>query len=108
MNGLPMNSNAMTLAEMRANREHGGSQSDFSQVRTMAESAAEDPDAPNMVDAMRAEIKRLRGRPSGSARTQIALRVDNATLAAFKATGKGWQSRMNTALEEWVKQHSPA
>jgi uncharacterized protein (DUF4415 family) len=44
-----------------------------------------------------------RGRPAGSAKTQIALRVDNDTLAAFRATGKGWQSRMKTALREWLK-----
>ena len=47
--------------------------------------------------------KRRRGRPAGSDKTQIALRVDNDTLAAFRATGQGWQSRMNAALGEWVK-----
>jgi hypothetical protein len=26
-------------------------------------------------------------------------------LAAFKATGKGWQTRMNEALREWLKEH---
>ena len=49
------------------------------------------------------EAKRKRGRPAGSDKTQIALRVDNDTLAAFRATGQGWQSRMNTVLGEWVK-----
>lgn len=47
--------------------------------------------------------KRSRGRPAGSDKTQIALRVDNATLQAFKATGAGWQSRMNQVLGEWAK-----
>ena len=46
-----------------------------------------------------------RGRPASANKTQIALRVDNDTLAAFKATGSGWQSRMNTALREWVTVH---
>ncbi|MGD0962053.1 MAG: BrnA antitoxin family protein [Methylomonas sp.] len=27
---------------------------------------------------------------------------------AFKATGKGWQTRMNSALKDWLKTHSPA
>lgn len=49
------------------------------------------------------EDKRRRGRPAGSDKTQIALRVDNDTLAAFRATGQGWQSRMNAALREWVR-----
>ena len=51
---------------------------------------------------------RKRGRPAGSDKTQIALRVDNETLAAFRATGAGWQSRMNAALSDWVKKHSAA
>lgn len=106
MTGLQMTT--MTLAEMRARRERGESRSDFARVRQLAESAPDDPDAPNMAEAMRTEIKRLRGRPAGSDRTQIALRVDNATLSAFKATGKGWQSRMNEALTDWIKSHSPA
>lgn len=102
---------SMTLAEMRAARERGESMSDFDAIRRNALAGiepAEDDDAPDMSEAMRAEVKRLRGRPAGSDRTQIALRVDNATLAAFKATGKGWQSRMNAALAEWIKSHSPA
>lgn len=55
-----------------------------------------------------AEDRKRRGRPAGSDKTQIALRVDNDTLAAFRATGKGWQSRMNAALKEWLKEHSTA
>lgn len=53
------------------------------------------------------ETYRKRGRPFGSDKTQIALRVDNDTLEAFRATGKGWQSRMNEALKDWLKSHSP-
>ena len=105
MTGLPTTS--MTLAEMRAARERGESKSDFALSRQLADTAPDDPDAPDMSAAMRAEVKRLRGRPAGSDRTQIALRVDNTTLSAFKATGKGWQSRMNAVLAEWVKTHSP-
>lgn len=46
-----------------------------------------------------------RGRPIGSDKTQIALRVDNDVLNTFKQTGKGWQTRMNNALKEWLSQH---
>ena len=50
-------------------------------------------------------IRKRRGRPAGSDKTQIALRVDNDTLAAFRAMGHGWQTRMNAALGEWLKDH---
>ena len=66
---------------------------------------------PASAEEMRAAIdadQKRRGRPIGSDKTQIALRVDNATLAAFKATGKGWQSRMNEALSDWIKTHHSA
>lgn len=63
--------------------------------------------AEEMQAGIDADLKR-RGRPAGSDKTQIALRVDNATLAAFKATGKGWQTRMNEALRDWLKTHSAA
>jgi len=104
MTGLPMTK--MTLAEMHAARARGENRSDFPDAVRRAATAPPDEDAPNMAGAMRAEVKRLRGRPVGSDRTQIALRVDNATLLAFKATGKGWQSRMNEALADWLKAHS--
>ena len=41
-----------------------------------------------------------RGRPK-AARTKvpISLRIDPDTLEKFKATGNGWQARMNEALD---------
>lgn len=42
-----------------------------------------------------------RGRPVGSTRSnkaQVTLRIDNDVLDRFKATGAGWQSRINEAL----------
>lgn len=50
----------------------------------------------------------LRGRPAGtSTKTSTTIRFDNDVLAAFKASGKGWQSRMNSALREWLKENNP-
>ncbi len=33
------------------------------------------------------------------------IRFDRDILAAFKATGKGWQTRMNEALRVYLKEH---
>ncbi len=66
----------------------------------------DEDDRPLTKEEMRAGIeaaKSRRGRPTGSDKTQIALRVDNDTLAAFRAGGAGWQSRMNAALGAWVR-----
>lgn len=51
--------------------------------------------------AIRAAFPRA-GRPLGSTKpdtkVQVALRIDPDIIAAFKADGPGWQSRMNAAL----------
>jgi uncharacterized protein (DUF4415 family) len=53
-------------------------------------------------------VRRGRGRPQGSGtKRQQTLRLDNAVLDAFEATGTGWQVRINAALADWLKTHSP-
>lgn len=53
--------------------------------------------------------RRARGRPAGSGtKEQVAIRFDKDVLAAFRAAGPGWQTRMNAALKDWLKTHSPA
>jgi uncharacterized protein (DUF4415 family) len=42
---------------------------------------------------------RTRGRPrSSAAKVSVTLRLDPDILASFRATGPGWQSRMNDVL----------
>lgn len=44
-----------------------------------------------------------RGRPkSGTARTSISIRLPPDTLARWKATGPGWQTRMAEALDKAI------
>lgn len=43
------------------------------------------------------------GRPrSGTAKKLIALRLDPDIIERFRATGPGWQSRINAALREYL------
>jgi uncharacterized protein (DUF4415 family) len=48
-----------------------------------------------------------RGRPTGSHKTATTIRFDDDVLEAFKATGPRWQSRLNAAVRDWLKTHSP-
>ena len=51
-----------------------------------------------------ATVKRGRGRPTmASKRPTLNMRVDAEVLDAFKATGPGWQTRINSLLSEAVK-----
>jgi uncharacterized protein (DUF4415 family) len=51
-----------------------------------------------------AAMVRKRGRPAGSvspdSKRQVSLRIDPDVLAAYKAAGPGWQTRMNEALRK--------
>ena len=49
-----------------------------------------------------------RGRPRAqSPKLALTVRYDADVVEAFRATGKGWQTRMNAALKDWLKTHSP-
>lgn len=52
---------------------------------------------------------RKRGRPAGSGtKEQVAIRFDRDVLDTFRKAGPGWQTRMNDALRDWIKTHTPA
>ena len=72
--------------------------------------------------AKRGEVARLhtpadiatykaRGRPVGSIKEEtkqaVTVRYSPDVMAAFRATGAGWQARMNGALKDWLQTHSP-
>ena len=41
-----------------------------------------------------------RGRPPGSSKRLVSLRLDQAVIDHFRAGGPGWQSRLNEALRK--------
>ena len=50
--------------------------------------------------------KRPRGRPKAEeTKVFTAIRLDADLLGAFKATGKGWQTRINAALRQFIAEH---
>ena len=68
-----------------------------------------DLDGAPLTDAQWEQVKPLvrRGRPLGSGtETQVTLRLDVDVVEKFRATGDGWQTRINDALKSWVKRHA--
>jgi len=53
---------------------------------------------------------RRRGRPVGSVKVApkvpTTIRFDRDVLEALKASGRGWQTRVNEAMREWLGSHS--
>ena len=53
-------------------------------------------------------LRKARGKNKNPTKEQVAIRFDPEVLAAFRADGPGWQTRMNTALKEWLSEHRRA
>jgi uncharacterized protein (DUF4415 family) len=52
---------------------------------------------------------KLRGRPKAAVTKQrITIRLSPDVVERFRASGDGWQTRMDAALKDWLKSHSPA
>ena len=47
-----------------------------------------------------------RGRPpSGRPKVSTTIRLSQEVIDHFKADGRGWQTRIDCALREWIKEH---
>jgi uncharacterized protein (DUF4415 family) len=55
------------------------------------------------------EMLKPRGRPRAKfTKERITIRLSPDVLGAFRASGNGWQTRVDGALREWLKTHSLA
>jgi uncharacterized protein (DUF4415 family) len=51
-------------------------------------------------------LKKLRGAQKSPTKQRITIRLSPDVVSKFRATGKGWQSRIDEALQDWLKRHS--
>ena len=78
--------------------------------KAITAAAKADPDAqpltPKQLKSM-VPLRALRGRPkSASTKELVSVRYRPEVLAYFKATGEGWQSRMDGVLRKYVTRHA--
>ena len=76
------------------------------EYKRITAAAKADPDAqplsPKQLKAT-VPIRALRGRPkSANAKQLVSVRYSPEVLAYFKATGEGWQRRMDGVLRQYV------
>lgn len=50
---------------------------------------------------------RKRGPQKTPTKERITIRLSQEVVEQFRATGEGWQIRVDTALRDWLKNHSP-
>jgi uncharacterized protein (DUF4415 family) len=49
--------------------------------------------------------RRMGRPPKEHPKEQVSVRYDADVIAAFRATGEGWQTRMNNALRVYLSEH---
>lgn len=69
---------------------------------------AADPDTRELSDEEFKQLRRV-GRPLAAVtKERITIRLSREVVEQFRASGEGWQTRVDAALKDWLKTHSPA
>ena len=50
----------------------------------------------------------VRGPQKSPTKERITIRLSKEVVEQFRESGEGWQTRVDAALREWLKNHSPA
>ena len=48
-----------------------------------------------------------RGPQKSATKERITIRLSQNVVQSFRATGEGWQTRVDAALRDWLKKHNP-
>jgi len=48
-----------------------------------------------------------RGAQKAPTKDRITIRLSHSVVERFRATGAGWQTRVDAALQDWLNTHSP-
>lgn len=51
------------------------------------------------------ELRRRRGEQKAPTKEMVSIRLDKETLEQFRAMGKGWQSKINSILHDWLEKN---
>ena len=79
------------------------------QVRelSMADMRAMQPATSALPASLQAKL-RTRGPQKAPTKERITIRLSPEVVQPFRDTGDGWQSRLDAALKDWLKSHTPA
>ena len=63
---------------------------------------------PNLLAILPKRKVGQRGPQKQPTKVPVTLRYSTEVIDFFKATGQGWQTRMDEALKDWIKDHAKA
>ena len=82
-------------------------QEDFEWSKAEIKASRAFADLPNSLKTKLASRKR-RGPQALPTKVLTTIRLSSDVIDSFKATGAGWQTRIDSALKEWLKEHGVA
>ena len=62
-------------------------------------------------DSLPASLRRkvdVRGPQRSPTKERITIRLSRDVVDQFRETGDGWQTRVDAALQDWLKRHKPS
>ena len=63
------------------------------------------------VGTLSASVQRklgVRGPQKAPTKERITIRLSREAVERFRATGGGWQTRVDAALQDWLEKHKPS
>lgn len=57
-------------------------------------------------EALPGLMRKVRGKQKAPTKELISIRLSQDVLGRFRASGPGWQSKVDDALRSWLKRHS--
>ena len=58
--------------------------------------------------SLQAKVRRVRGQQAAPTKERITIRLSRDVVGQFRATGPGWQGRVDAVLRQWIKDHPSA
>jgi len=66
---------------------------------------AQDPDTYELTDTEFNKLKRVGRPPAAATKERVTIRLSREVVTRFRASGPGWQTRLDAALKEWLDTH---
>jgi len=66
---------------------------------------ASDPDTYELSDSEFKQLKRVGKPQADTTKEKITIHLSHEVVQSFRASGTGWQTRMDEALKEWLRTH---
>ena len=102
--GAPTNGRSNDIAKRKLNPELID---DENPEWSAAEVARARPGIEVLSPSLLENIRRVRGKQKTPTKESITIRLSPDVVKRFRDSGTGWQGRMDDALRDWLKRHSP-